>query len=673
MKARIIIVRIFLALTGLAIVVILGARVASTLPPTIRFSPTAPPTSTSESVFVHPDLKIIRTNPVSASREIISLANLKSLTGLGRFGRGWPAAADYSPDGSRLAIGTSRGIEFLSAKGWESTLVFPWPSPVLAVRFSPDGKTLAAGMQDGTVLVLDAASGNLLHRLLWHDRPVHGLAFSGWGKPGRTSFLLASGAEDGTVAVWDLKSGLARYRFTNPLLGYWGYGIRSLAFSPDDSMLLTGGDQGYLSRWDLTSGEELPRLQTQHGLLFSISFSPDGSRLASACGDGTVQLWDFRSGEPLALLQGHAYGAWSVAWTGDGKQIATSAGDGTVKIWDADTTALIREKAVTFTKIDSLRYSPDDTELAGVSVAERAFILDARSLEEKYSFDDMLGGIRSAVFSPSGERGALSAENGVTYLWNFTSGEVIPVGDPRPASSADLASEFSPVGGLLAAADGVPGVVRLYDLKTLSRRADYRVMGVRALAFSPDGRILAAGGSGVLLLVDVESGAIQTIPLASRITSLVFFRPTEKGRLLLAGGMENGSILVWDPETPDTWEELAAPGNPAVWCLSASGSLLAAGDDRGNIYIWDMTGRTLLRTLSGYMSSVFGLAISPDGSLIAAGGIQGTVRFWSLQNGILLRVLPAHNGWVNALVFSPDGRWLLSGGSDGVAQIWGIA
>jgi WD40 repeat protein len=672
MKSRLIAVRLLLALIGLAIVLILGMRVASTRPPAPTLNPTAPPTSTLEPFFVHPGIKNILTGSVSPSRESISALNLEALTGLGQFGRGWPAAADYSPDGLRLAVGTSRGIELFSTADWESTAVFAWPVPVLAIRFSPDGKMLAAGMQDGTVLVLDAVSGKTLHRLIWHERPVRGLAFSGWKKTGSQSWMLASGAEDGSVAVWDLKSGLARYRFTNPLLGYWGYGIRSLAFSPDDAVLVTGGDQGYLSRWNLATGGEMPRLQTQHGLLFSIAFSPDGTRLASACGDGTVQLWDYRSGEAQSLLPGHAYGAWSAAWTGDGKRIATSAGDGTVKIWDAETSTLIREKAVTFTKIDSLEYSPDDAELAGISVAERALILDAQTLEEKHTFDDMPGSIRSAAFSPDGDRSALSAENGVVYYWDFSSGVAIPVGNPRPASSAHLAAEFDPAGGILAAADGVPGNVRLYDLKTLSRRADYRVPGVWALAFAPDGKTLAAGGAGVLMLVDVSSGVTQSIPVASRITSLAFFRPTAEGKPLLAGGMQDGSILIWDPEVPGKGEELAAPGNPAVWCLSASGSLLAVGDDRGDIAIWDMNKRTLLRTFSGYMSTVFGLAISPDGSLIAAGGIQGTIRFWSLQNGNLIRVFPAHNGWVNALVFSPDGRWLLSGGSDGVALIWGV-
>jgi WD40 repeat protein len=675
MNVRKIFIRVITALAGLAVILILGFGAVSVLAPSAA-SPAAELTPKSEDSPLAPTLPAelfpLKAVPVSPGREAISPSNLNALAELGHFGRGWPAAADFSPDGLRLAMGTSRGIEILSTNDWTAVAAYSFSSPVLAVLYSPDGKWMAAGMQDGTVLVLDAESGETLHRLFWHSRPVHGLAFSGWTRAGRPSAFLASGAEDGSVAVWDLESGLARHRFANPLLGYWGYGIRSLAFSPDDSVLVTGGDQGYLSRWNLETGEELPHWQTQFGLLFGIAFSPDGSRLASACGDGTVQLWDYAAGEPLALLKGHAYGAWSAAWSSEGDRIATSAGDGTVKLWDPDTGTLIRERAATFTKIDSLQYSPDDTRLAAVSIGERAIILDAQSLGEIRNFADMPGGLRSASFHPSGEWAALSAENGVTYLWHFADGEVFPIGNPRPASTAERSAEFSPGGGILAAADGLPGIVRLFDLDTRASRKEYRVMGAGALAFSPDGKTLAAGGNGVLLLADLDSGESRTIPAPARITSLAFFSPTEGSKPLLAGGLGDGSIRIWNPEHPETPEELSESGNPAVWCLAVYGSLLAAGDDRGDIRVWDLAQGIVLRTFSGYMSSVFGLTISPDGSLLAAGGIQGAIRFWSLQNGTLIRVIPAHNGWVNGLAFSPDGRWLLSGGSDGVGRMWGI-
>jgi WD40 repeat protein len=665
-----------LALAVIAVAAILGIRAMSVREPghtsTTSTVPLSPSDVTPFSPTLPPESLPFHIDPVPPGSAVLSEFNLEKLAELGHFGEGWPAAVDYAPDGSLLAVGTSSGVELLSAADWHTVADYPFDSPVLTVRFSPDGTWLAAGQQDGTVLILNPASGMILQRLHGHARPVHGLAFSGWRRVQETPAMLASGAEDGSVVVWDLQIGMARYTFINPLLGYWGYGVRSLAFSPDDAVLVTGGDQGYVSRWDLATGEELPRLQTQYGLLFSIAFSPDGGRLATACGDGTVQLWDFSSEKPLALLQGHAYGAWSVTWTSDGKRLATGAGDGTVKLWNADLGTLVRENAAAFTKIDALQFSPDDSRLAAVSIGEKAFILDAQSLLETRAFPEFAGGIRSTDFFPTGEWAALGGESGIVYLWNLSEGEVIPLGNPRPASKADVSAMFSPNGGILASVDGLPGLLRLFDLDSLSLRSEIRLAGSRALSFSPDGKYLAAGGLGTLMVLDMGAGETRSVSIASRITSLAFLEAANTPEPLLAGGMEDGSILVWDLEDLSHPEVLSESGNSSVWSMAVSGSLLAAGDDRGDIRIFNMENRSVLRALSGYTGAVFGLTISPEGSLLAAGGIQGTIRFWSLKNGHLLQVLSAHNGWVNGLTFSPDGRWILSGGSDGVGRIWGI-
>jgi WD40 repeat protein len=608
---------------------------------------------------------------VPPGRELLSVSNLMNIADLAHFGRGWPAAVVYSPDGSQLAIGTALGIEVQKIKTGEFRSLYPSDSPVLAIQFSPDGLWIAAGREDGRVLVLDAKTGKVHLTLSLHSHPVHGLAFSHPDVAAGASSWLASGAEDGSIAVWDLDTGLARNQFLNPLLGYWGYGIRSLAFSPGNKVLVTGGDQGYISRWDLSTGEEMPRLQTQHGLIFNIAFSPDGKFLASACGDGTIQIWNYSTEEPLQLLQGHTYGAWSVVWSNDGSELVAGAGDGTVKIWEPATGTLRREKTVGFTKIDSLQLSPDGSHLAAVSIGEHAFLMNAESLETENSFPDFFGGVRSASFSPDGGWAALADENGLTYLWNLRQGNAIAMGTVRPASKAAMSAVFSPRGSLLAVADGVPGLLRVYDWKSMSLSAEERIPVLKTIAFSPDGTLIAAGGSPLTLL-DLPSGKIRKLDVPSSPTSLAFLSFPKSTNPYLAAGLEDGTVLLWNL-ADDSRTELASKRNPAIWGLASSGTVLASGDDQGDIQIWDAAARNVLRHFAGYSGSIFAISLSPDGNLLAAGGIEGSIRFWSLTTGKLLRVLPAHNGWVNGLAFSPDGRWLLSTGSDGTARIWGIA
>lgn len=661
---------VLFALAGLVVGAVLIRCIAQQAP---TGEPPTPAFTAKSTTFPPSDeLAGLPAPSVPAGREPLSADNLASLAELGRFGQGWPSSVDFSPDGKRLAVGSSRGVEIFRAIGWLSQAVYESTSPVLVVSYSPDGQWLAVGQQDGSVILLNAKSAQTVKRLISHTHPVHGLAFSGVEETAQTPALLASGAEDGSVVVWDLESGMARYQFVNPLLGYWGYGIRSLAFSHDDRVLVTGGDQGYLSRWDLTTGEELPRLQTQHGLLFGIAFSPDGSRLASACGDGSVQIWDYGTEEPLALLQGHAFGAWSVDWTADGKELAAGSGDGTVKIWDPQSGTLLRERTAAFTKIDRLRYAPGDVSLAAVSIAERAFLLDSRSLDEIHSFDVFLGGLQSAAFSPSGEWAAFAGGNGTAYLWNMADGEGYVLGKARPQSNAATSAVFSPDAKMLAVADGLPGILRLYDAETLSLLSKLTVKGIRAIAFSPGGDFLAAGGSEGLTVWASDSLESQKADLPYRMTSLAFPTVPESGATLLAGGYEDGSMLLWNPDDPDVRVPLAAGSRYPVWILAASGPILAAGDDRGDLRIWNIATGRMIRTFSGYSGSIFALAISPDRSLLAAGGIQGSFRVWSLENGKLLRIIHAHNGWVTGLAFSPDGRWLLSAGSDGIGRAWGL-
>lgn len=663
-KNIILAVAVAMAVIGVLAAVILAAG------PVFFGAAKASPAITPFSTAASTETTVLPAPIVPPGREILSESNVTNIAELGRFGRGWPAAISYSPDGAQLAMGTALGIEILQTKTGEFRTLYLSDSPILAVQFSPDGRWIAAGREDGRVQVLDAKTGKVDLTLVVHTRPVHGLAFSRPETTGGAPAWLASGAEDGSVVVWDLSSGMSRNKFLNPLLGYWGYGIRSLAFSPDNKVLVTGGDQGYISSWDLSTGEELPRLQTQHGLLFNIAFSPDGKRLASACGDGTVQIWNYSTGEPMELLQGHTYGAWSVVWSHDGSELVAGAGDGTIKIWQADTGTLQRETAATFTKIDSLQFSPDGLHLAAVSIGERALLLNGSTLEEENNLPEFFGGVRSASFYPDGGSAALADENGLTYLWNLRQGKSIVLGMVRPSSKAAMSAVFSPKGGLLAVIDGVPGLLRVYELNTMTLRTEQRVPALKTVAFSPDGTLIAAGGSPLTLL-DLSSGKSRNLEIPSSPTSLSFIQIPKSPSPYLAAGLDNGSVFLWNL-ADDSLIELASKGNPPVWSLASSGTSLAAGDDQGDVQIWDAADHSVLHRFAGYSGSIFAISLSPDGSILAAGGIQGSIRFWSLRTGKLLRILAAHNGWVNGLTFSPDGRWLLSTGSDGTARIWGV-
>ncbi len=154
---------------------------------------------------------------------------------------------------------------------------------VLAV--SPDGKWLATGKDDGTIVIWDAATGKAGSPFTAHDGPVTALAFDADGK------RLVSGGQDRLVKVWDRAKQV-------PLLTCRGHlsAIEGVVVHPRGGWLASCSQDGTVKTWDAEMGLELFTLRGHEGAVTGLAFDPDGHRLATASRDGTVRLWD---GQPL--------------------------------------------------------------------------------------------------------------------------------------------------------------------------------------------------------------------------------------------------------------------------------------------------------------------------------------------------------------------------------------
>ncbi len=149
--------------------------------------------------------------------------------------------------------------------------------------------------------------------------------------------------------------------------------------------------------------------------------------------------------------------------------------------------------------------------------------------------------MRSVSFYPDGGSAALADENGLTYLWNFRQGNAIALGTVRPSSKSAMSAIFSPKGDLLAVVDGVPGLLRIYTLDTLSLNTQQRIPALKTAAFSPDGTMIAAGGSP-LMIMDLASGTSRTLDIPSSPTSLAFIQMPNSTNPYLAAGLDDGSV-----------------------------------------------------------------------------------------------------------------------------------
>jgi len=166
----------------------------------------------------------------------------------------------------------------------------------------------------------------------------------------------------------------------------------------------------------------------------------------------------------------------------------------------------------------------------------------------------------------------------------------------------------------------------------------------------------------------LHSWTLETRSHRGAVSALAY-RPD--GRLLATAG-DDGAIRLWDAAADDLIQALIAGGHAlASLSWSPDGRFLAAGTTGGKIQLWEPQTGLLLRTLGGHIGQVDSVAFSPLGRILASGGADGAIRLWDVSAAEVSQVLDGHVAGVLALAWSPDGKTLASGGSvDGRVRLW---
>ena len=519
---------------------------------------------------------------------------------------------------------------------------------VRIVVFSPVGKLLASGSDDGTVRLWDLTTGSSLGSLQGHSNWVRAMAFSPDGKH------LASGSNDCTIRLWDPATGAS----LGTLQGHSDC-VTVVAFSPDGRHPASGSDDRTVRLWSLTTGSLLGILQGHSGFVGAVAFSPDGKCLVSGSGDRTVRLWDPISGASLGTLQGHSDWVRVVEFLPDGKHLSSGSNDGTVRLWDLTTGSLLGILQGHSGWVRTVAFSPDGKLLASGSDDRTVRLWDPTTGAPLVTLKGHSDWISVVVFSPDGKLLASGSDDRTVRLWNPSFGSSLRT--LQGHSSEVRAVAFSPDGKLLASGSD-DRTVRLWDpttgasVKTLKGHSD----GATDVAFSPDGKHFASGSGDCTIRLWTLQGR------SSLITAT--FSPDGKH---VASGSKDGKVRRWDPTSGTLLETLQGHSKwiRAV-AFSPNGKHLASGSDDRTVRLWDLTTGSLLGTLQGHSGSVRALAFSLDGKFLASGSNDRTVRLWDPTTGAPLGTLVGHFDWVRVVVFSPDGKLLASGSNDRTIRVW---
>lgn len=225
------------------------------------------------------------------------------------------------------------------SQSWQCLHTFTgYTSWIYGVFITPDGKTLVSS-NSNEILLWDLSNGKLTATLSGHLAGIWSLGLSPNGK------MIASGSEDKTVKLWNLET-----RELICTLAKRADPIHSVAFSPDGKILACGGFNPYKSPegktrsiylWNPDTGELISTLSGHSLRIDSLAFSPDNRILVSHSYDKTIKIWNLETGERSHTITTNSEYTGTVAITPDGQNLVSS-GAGGIKIWDLATGELLR-------------------------------------------------------------------------------------------------------------------------------------------------------------------------------------------------------------------------------------------------------------------------------------------------------------------------------------------
>ena len=293
-------------------------------------------------------------------------------------------------------------------------------------------------------------------------------------------------------------------------------------------------------------------------------------------------------------------------------------------------------------------------------------IFDALDLSTTLAND--LGEPESVAFSPDSSALVVVDRGGLLHWSTSTWDGRLLRGDGKGYLKRAL---FNPKGDLLAAVSEAG--VHLWRTDTWQPWAVLGVPGLRAVAFSPDGRHLVTVPDNDVLRVWRTSDWQQVAQTSITERHFVWAGAAYSADSTMIAVTWGPSILIWYP-----------PGEPV--CLdvekktegfrslafSPDGTLLAAGSGAGVVVVWNTSDWSVHARLRGHKENVIAMAFSPDGRTLATGGVDNKIRLWDPAAGGPIKTLTGHFWWVTSLAFSPDGTMLASAGRDGMVKLWPV-
>jgi WD40 repeat protein len=392
-----------------------------------------------------------------------------------------------------------------------------------------------------------------------------------------------------------------------------------------------------------------------------------------------IQLVDVRSETVQRTTGGSTATPSAVLFSPDGETIVSTNLDGTVTLWDVESATPRDTLRGHWNSVQQAAFSPDGKTLYTVSHDGSAIAWDLtrrRGLGRLFTFthDRTISASgydgHPGVFSPDGRMLAVGLKGRGVALWN--SRTLTPIGTALRHTGGEVKQlAFSPDGRTLAASatDYQQDTTTLWDVG--SRSPLHEPLAGRGAVFSPDGTVLATITDSGLQLRETTSWAIRHRIAARNLDDLSFSADGTKiaSALGFSGGahvwdVRTGELIATDPGLPYTADTSVA--------LSSDGSLLAVGGFGGDVRLTDTHTGRLARTLDQAGTGAYSLKFTKDDRMLVVSGFENVASLWDVASGTQIGPRLTAGSRRTDFDISPDGRRLLTTHGNGQGAVWDI-
>ncbi|KAF6338783.1 apoptotic peptidase activating factor 1 [Rhinolophus ferrumequinum] len=544
--------------------------------------------------------------------------------------------ACFSANGQRIAsCGADKTLQVFKAETGEKLLeIKAHEDEVLCCAFSTDDKFIATCSVDKKVKIWNSMTGELVYTYDEHSEQVSCCHFTN----NSHHLLLATGSSDCLLKLWDLNQNTCR----NTLFGHTN-SVNHCRFSPDDKLLASCSADGTLKFWDVKSANERKSINVKQFFLSSeepqedlevivkcCSWSPDGSKIMVAA-KNKVFLWDMDSCLKVADCRGHLSWVHCVMFSPDGSSFLTSSDDQTIRLWETKTKKVCENSAIVLKQEIDVAFQENEVMVLAIDNTGRLQLINGKTGQIDYLTEVQAS---CCCFSP--------------HL------------------------QFVAFGGN----DGAVQILELLNNRIFQSRTGHKNT-VRHIQFTADGKSLISSSDDSTIQVWNWQSEEYVFLQAHRET-VKDFRLLKNSRLL--SWSLDGTVKVWNIITGRIEKDFVCHQHTVLSCdISSDGTKFSSTSADKTAKIWSFEHLSPLHELRGHKGCVRCSVFSVDSTLLATGDDNGEIRIWNVSNGELLHLCApisieegaaTHGGWVTDLCFSPDSKMLVSAG--GYLKWWNV-